>query len=742
MKKVCILSTILFLCVFYASVSTADLVGHWKFDETTGTIAADSSGNYNVGILGGSASFDTHSTSDRFSNPAGAINLNGTYYINCGHDFTVDPTNGLTLAAWVKPNGTQVSWATVIDKEHLTGGPAGDGYTLMVNGTKVASWMANGPNFTGAYTDQTVNIADGNWHFIAATQNGSGIQTYVDGVSDGSFVAMSPAPTSSQPDDLAIGAAILFGRYFNGAIDEVAIWDSALNAAGIQDIYNNGITDPVITEPFECILWLKADAGVADPNGTPIATGGVVGKWLDQSGKEMDTVRQWGDPTLETSTFPNGSHPVVHFNGNDGLVLDPNAILNADASDIYPRSVSVYVVGRIDDLALGQVFLANFSDPSAGTSLGISNTSFNTAEYFDTRGGVYEPDEPLQVDRYYLLSYTISYDSERKVYLNGELLSTDFGRPTYNLNTIGSIGAMGSGTEFLTGDIAEIKVYKGVNVTEHANVTTYLMNKYQIDTSEPPAPDPTKVTLTALTLTRCNSIGTMIETERWNTFYPDAAWDTAIFEGAIPADPNAFDPNLFLNHPNYMMIYIPLQAGEQRTFTWYNARGLTDVPYFGVNLFFDGKQAANLPGLSVYAQMDADGPGNGHPEFKANSAGSTMGWPISSVAGTGSLSYKDLDKKLKVTMTDFVTYHQDVYHHDLITAQTAGHPLDGPDGAVDMIGQFTLKVEQNLFCADLGVYFDTDINEDCSVDLADMAYLVSDWLKCNDPLDAECTDVP
>lgn len=739
MKNLFIVLTLISFCL-PAGVQ-AELVGYWKFEETTGNLAQDSSGNYNVGMLTGVATFDTYSIADRFGNPAGAINLDLSYYLNCGHDFTVDLTNGLTIAAWVKPNGTQGDWSTVIGKEtNIAGTPQGDGYTLMVNGSTVASWMANGPNWTGAYTDQTVNVADGNWHFIAATQNGTGIQVYVDGVPDGSFVSMSPAPTSSQPSVLTIGRSIPFVRYFKGAVDEVLIWDNALDAAAIQDVYANGITDPVITEPFECILWLKADDGPADPNGNPITAGETVGKWLDKSGKGMNAKRQWGNPTLESSTFPNGSHPVVHFDGSDGFVLDPNALLNAEESDIYPRSISVYVVGRIDDMALGQTFLANFSDPgAAGFAVGISNNRFNTPEYYDSRGGVRETEKALVVGRYYLLSYTISYDSERKIYLNGDLLNTDFGRPTYNLNTIGSIGALGSGAEFLTGDIAEIKVYKGVDTSEHAAVTTYLLDKYQIDTSEPPAPDPNEVVLTAMTLSRTNALGTMDIAERFNTLYLDGAWDIAIFEGEIPGDPNAFDPNLFLNHPNYMMIHIPLRAGEERTFTWYNGRGLTDVAYYGVNLFFDDKQIDNLPGLSVYAQMDNTGPGDGHPEFKANSSIFTMGWPIDpAVAGTGSLTYKDPAKKLKVTMTDFVTYHQDVFNHDLITAQTAGHPLDGRDGAIDMIGQFTLKVEQNLLCEDLTEFLEADINHDCSVDLADMAYLVTDWLKCNDPLNQDC----
>ncbi len=738
MKNLFIVLTLISFCL-PAGVQ-AELVGHWKFDETTGNLAEDSSGNYNVGILN-NLTFDTSSTSDRDGNPTGALLFDGTDdFVNCGNDAILDVTGAVTISAWVKVSGTPTDYSTVVARE-LDIWNQGY-YTLMVHSNNaVMSWMGNGGSI-GNVSGIAGAVDAGTWHHIAATADANYLTLYLDGAVNGTPLSMGGVgPTTSFTANMIIGRSIPFVRHFAGAIDDVAVWNTALSAEEILDVKTNGITDPVVTEPFECILWLKADDGPADPNGLSITTGQTVGKWMDKSGKGMDAKRQWGNPTLESSTFPNGSHPVVHFDGTDGLIIDPNTLAGAEESDIYPRSISVYVVGRIDDLAMGQVFLANFSDPgAAGFELGISNNRFNTAEYYDSRGGVYEPEDTLEIDRYYLLSYTISYDSERKIYLNGDLLNTGFGRPTYNLNTVGSIGALGNGSEFLTGDIAEIKVYKGVDATEHTAVTTYLMNKYDIDTSPPPAPDPNEVVLTALTLSRTNSLGTMDISERFNTLYLDDAWDTAIFEGQIPSDPNAFDPNRFLNHPNYMMIQIPLQAGEERTFTWYNARGLTETnAYFGVNLFLDDSQNMNIPGLSVYAQMDTDGPGNGHPDFKANTSISTMGWPVYPTApGTGSLIYKDLAKKLKVTMTDFVTYHQDVFNHDLITAQTTGHPLDGRDGAIDMIGQFTLKVEQNLLCEDLTEFLEADINHDCSVDLADMAYLVTDWLTCNDPLNQDC----
>ena len=39
-------------------------------------------------------------------------------------------------------------------------------------------------------------------------------------------------------------------------------------------------------------------------------------------------------------------------------------------------------------------------------------------------------------------------------------------------------------------------------------------------------------------------------------------------------------------------------------------------------------------------------------------------------------------------------------------------------------------------------FFEGDLNEDWKVDRLDLLLLVEDWLKCNDPGDPECVDVP
>ncbi|MBL9141431.1 MAG: hypothetical protein JNK53_06145, partial [Phycisphaerae bacterium] len=63
-----------------ASASGAsDLVGHWKFDEGTGTVASDSSGLGNHGAIIGTASYVAGMSGT-------ALVLNGTNtHVNCGN---------------------------------------------------------------------------------------------------------------------------------------------------------------------------------------------------------------------------------------------------------------------------------------------------------------------------------------------------------------------------------------------------------------------------------------------------------------------------------------------------------------------------------------------------------------------------------------------------------------------------------------------------------------------------------
>jgi len=275
MKKFFIVAMVASLCLslsanaaYVANDGTA-LAAYWQFSETTGHAASDSSGNSNVVTLYDEGnenfafSFDACSTADRFGNPSGAINFRGAY--GAGGDFayaadsaSLDVTGGITIAAWVKIPALAADWTTLVGKERVAGSDGG-GYTLMVTGNggtanTIASWCANDTGtWTGSYSATGVDdvIVDEVWTHIAMVADGTDLRTYVNGVLDGSPVAMDPAPTSTAGLNLALGASYPYGRWFSGAVDEVVIFNGALDTNEIGDVYANGV---VIPEPATMAL--------------------------------------------------------------------------------------------------------------------------------------------------------------------------------------------------------------------------------------------------------------------------------------------------------------------------------------------------------------------------------------------------------------------------------------------------------------------------------------------------------
>ncbi len=257
-------------------------------------------------------------------------------------------------------------------------------------------------------------------------------------------------------------------------------------------------------------------------------------------------------------------------------------------------------------------------------------------------------------------------------------------------------------------------------------------------------PDLNTVFLTAMVLTDTDANGNVRAVGTWNTIYPDPHWDLAIHPGTI-ADYKPNDPNMnWLNSDTDMMIDIPLTVGNSYDFTvhkpYYEPGGF--LPVIGLNLFFDGLQADNQVGISVYAACDTTGPEDGNPEMFGKDGFTVCGWPYNAATSGGGLDYRNIDKQIRVTISNYVFYDFHVYGIDSISGPN-GYPLSGPDGILEDIVQFTLTVEPFASnCQDYAEYYDLDLNQDCYVNLGDFAQIAGDWLKCNDPAVPTCTDIP
>jgi hypothetical protein len=197
--------------------SILGLVASLNFDEGTGTVAYDSSGNGNNGVI-------TNATWTNQGRLTNALQFDGTSsWVTVPDSSSLDLTNGLTIEGWVNASSIG-NWQTLAVKEQSN--------DLCYGLFNVNLWPAANL-FVGSeqisYGSQQISLL--NWNHLALTYDGTSQNLYVNGAPVGSYPLSGPIATSSQP--LRIGGNSVWGQYFGGVIEEVRIYNRALAASEI-----------------------------------------------------------------------------------------------------------------------------------------------------------------------------------------------------------------------------------------------------------------------------------------------------------------------------------------------------------------------------------------------------------------------------------------------------------------------------------------------------------------------------
>ncbi|MCL8007222.1 LamG domain-containing protein, partial [Gelidibacter japonicus] len=154
-------------------------------------------------------------------------------YINFGDHYNL--SGPFSIEAWIKPanvTGTK----TIISKRNGTA--LTDGYDLSLIGNRLYFRYNN----INAAINATQDMSPNQWYHVAVTFDGSNYNLYIDGF----FLrtVSGSAPTSSSNRAL-IGAMDRTNNlpinYFNGGIDEVRIWNTALTETQIREMMNQEI---------------------------------------------------------------------------------------------------------------------------------------------------------------------------------------------------------------------------------------------------------------------------------------------------------------------------------------------------------------------------------------------------------------------------------------------------------------------------------------------------------------------
>jgi hypothetical protein len=200
-----------------------ELVASYKFDETNGTTAADSSGSGNNATVSGGTWAAGKS--------GNALSLNGTSAYASLPAGIVSSVGNFTIATWVKVNSLS-DWARIFDF-----GTGTNSYMFLApqtGGGGLRFAITNAGNGAEQQINASSALAAGVWKHVAVTLSGTTGILYVDGVevARNSNMTLTPASLGSTTQNY-IGKSQFSDPYLNGLVDDFRIYSRALSAAEI-----------------------------------------------------------------------------------------------------------------------------------------------------------------------------------------------------------------------------------------------------------------------------------------------------------------------------------------------------------------------------------------------------------------------------------------------------------------------------------------------------------------------------
>ncbi|MEP7239068.1 MAG: LamG domain-containing protein, partial [Ferruginibacter sp.] len=306
--------------------------------------ANDISGNGNNPVFN-NATF----TADRFGNPNSAYHFNGTStYMQILNSASLNTTDKLSLVAWVKPQGFYAGscHGNSILSKGTTGNTPGL-YMIWYDdnaGTNGAN--CGGPlnpaveNFYGIGSmapppGYTPYIQTNRWYSVVVTYDGTTVKLYVDCVLK--YSGSQGGLNFTNIHDLFIGKVDnpSFPYWVNGDIDEVRIYDRALN----QDEVNT-LGGCII--PFACNNWVRTQAV-----GQRVTVGD-----LDISGNQITVEANFNCSSFPL-TRPDKQEDIVSKHAN---TTDINYVLRMDLAGITTTNGQFLTPFPCDNLVTNKTY--------------------------------------------------------------------------------------------------------------------------------------------------------------------------------------------------------------------------------------------------------------------------------------------------------------------------------------------------------------------------------------------------
>lgn len=212
---------------------TNGLIAHWKMEETGGTSMEDSAGGYD-GTWNGTGNIVSAT-----GKIGGAVQFNGTdNYVDAGAVYnTASP---VTIAAWIKPDNI----LNLTEPTVLSNRTAGNqGFTVGLDdgvGSPNVGNMAFTIQGVAQYKSSGLAIQEDIWQHVAWVYDGSKVVYYL----NGAYLDEDSTGSMTTGSNMVIGEmgppGFAGSDYdFPGVIDDLRLYNRALSAVEIEDLYNS-----------------------------------------------------------------------------------------------------------------------------------------------------------------------------------------------------------------------------------------------------------------------------------------------------------------------------------------------------------------------------------------------------------------------------------------------------------------------------------------------------------------------
>lgn len=214
------------------------LAGYWPFDEDSGTVAMDASGNGNTGVVGGATI-----ASGKIGNGRVFDGVGDTISI-ANEILTVSKIreSGVTYSIWVKPNNVNI--AQVVFGQRPTNGysdQASGGINIKADGSARMVAYDNGVAYK--YADSNAgSLNAGRWYLLVGTYDPSTkkMRIYIDGqlAGESGTVATFAAAAVNGFNGISKRSVNDSNNEFSGSVDDARVYNRALSPGEIQSLYN------------------------------------------------------------------------------------------------------------------------------------------------------------------------------------------------------------------------------------------------------------------------------------------------------------------------------------------------------------------------------------------------------------------------------------------------------------------------------------------------------------------------